>query len=186
MAPIVATVVQVLAVLTVVGQVAVLALLVLWGVSRLRRLAIVDVLATNALIPAFVISLIATSGSLFFSEVAGFFPCTLCWYQRILMYPQVVLLGIALWRADPGIAVYSGALSLLGAGTAAYHYLLQIGVVEISACSTGAFAVSCSQRYLNELGYITIPMMALTAFLLVACLLALQARSPSMGRLTKS
>ncbi|GAJ40946.1 disulfide formation protein [Parageobacillus caldoxylosilyticus NBRC 107762] len=79
----------------------------------------------NVLVSAWVISLIATLGSLYFSEILKFIPCDLCWFQRIFMYPQVVLLGIAVIRKEYGIARYSLALSVIGGTISLYHYLLQ-------------------------------------------------------------
>ncbi|KPC98964.1 Disulfide bond formation protein C [Geobacillus sp. BCO2] len=70
-------------------------------------------------------SLIATLGSLYFSEVLGFIPCDLCWFQRIFMYPQVIILGIAIVRKDAAAARYSFTLSLIGGGISLYHYGLQ-------------------------------------------------------------
>lgn len=79
----------------------------------------------NALIGAWGISLIATLGSLYFSEILKFIPCDLCWFQRIFMYPQVVLLGLAAIRKEYGIARYSLALSIIGGAISLYHYALQ-------------------------------------------------------------
>ena len=119
--------------------------------------------------PAFalLVALVATLGSLYYSEVRGFIPCTLCWYQRILMYPLVVILLVGLIRRDPGVAAYVLPLSLLGILVASYHYSLQLGLWggESAACRVG---VPCSGRYVNYLGFITIPFQALTAFILIS------------------
>lgn len=160
-------------------------LVILFIAHRSRRLAGFDLSAGTALLLAFVVSLVATSGSLFYSEVAGFVPCTLCWYQRILMYPQVVLLGMALWREDEHLADYHIALSLLGATIAGYHYLVQIGVLGEPLCSAAGNSISCAQRYINEFGYITISMMSLTAFLLIALLMVV-GKSSNKARISRS
>ena len=124
---------------------------------------------------AWLMAIVATLGSLYFSEVRHFVPCTLCWYQRILMYPLVVLLGIAGWRLDRSIRTYVLPLSLLGMGVAAYHYLEQMvpGFGAEALCSSG---VPCSGRYIEWLGFITIPFLALTAFTLITVSLATMPR----------
>ncbi|MCA9385654.1 disulfide bond formation protein B [Candidatus Dojkabacteria bacterium] len=116
---------------------------------------------------ALIVAFTAMTGSLFYSDIAGYEPCLLCWYQRILMYPQVILFGIALWKKDMGIRIYSIALSLLGFIIAGYHYLLQIGVTEIAPCSAVGYSVSCADSFSMTFGYITIPMMATSAFALI-------------------
>lgn len=114
---------------------------------------------------SFVVSLVATLGSLFFSEVAKFQPCILCWYQRIFMYPQPVLLYLGILRKETVLKPYLTALNLVGLGIALYHYLLQIQPKLLTApCVTGD--VSCVRSYTFYFGYITIPLMAATAFAL--------------------
>ena len=126
---------------------------------------------------ALLVALVATLGSLYYSEVRGFIPCTLCWYQRILMYPLVAILLVGLVRRDPGLATYVLPLALLGILVSAYHYSVQLGLWggESAACRVG---VPCSGRYVNYLGFITIPLQAFTAFLLISGLM-LAARSAS-------
>ena len=114
---------------------------------------------------AFGVALAAMLGSLYFSEVAGFVPCTLCWYQRILMYPLTVITLVGILREDPSLPAYVLPLSILGIGMSSYHYLLQIGVISHSSvCSVG---VPCGLRYVNYFGFVTIPLMALTAFVVI-------------------
>ncbi|HEX7003502.1 MAG TPA: disulfide oxidoreductase [Trueperaceae bacterium] len=119
---------------------------------------------------AWLVTLVATGGSLYFSEVAGFVPCTLCWYQRILMYPQTIVLGIGAYRRDTDLVVYLLPVNLLGMGIALFHYLEQKvpGFGAPAVCRQG---VPCSVEYINWLGFITIPLLSLTAFTLVALLL---------------
>lgn len=159
--------------LTVIGQV-IIALIVIAFVIRNEKL--LQFFGKNAVRLSFIVALIATLGSLFYSEIAGFEPCKLCWFQRIFMYPQVIFLGIALWKKDGGIALYGIALSAIGAIIAAYHYLLQIGVASGLPCSAVGYSAACSQRFVLQFGYITIPMMALTAFSLITFLMFLSKR----------
>jgi hypothetical protein len=120
---------------------------------------------------AFGTALVAMLGSLYYSEVAGFVPCTLCWYQRILMYPLTVILLVGILRHDPTVTVYVLPLSVIGIGMSTYHYLLQLGVIAHSgACRVG---VPCGLRYVNYLGFVTIPLMALTAFVLISGYMAM-------------
>ena len=160
------SVTQVLSILTIIGNIFIILFL---GYLLLKKSSKVEFIKKNALSFALIIALIATLGSLFYSEIAGYTPCKLCWYQRILMYPQVLLLGIALLRrkASRNIFYYIAPLSLIGAGIAVYHYIIQ----RISyAASCSADGVSCTSKYVFHFGYITIPIMALTAFILTGIL----------------
>ncbi|MEI7024896.1 disulfide oxidoreductase [Paenibacillus sp. y28] len=113
------------------------------------------------------ISLAATLGSLYFSEVKGYIPCNLCWYQRILMYPLVLLLGIAAAKRDFNITRYALPMSLLGACFSLYHVLLEnIEALKPKGASCGI--VPCDVKYINWFGFITIPTLALTAFVLIS------------------
>lgn len=126
-----------------------------------------------ALACAWMVSVLATAGSLYLSEGLGLLPCRLCWYQRIAMYPLVVVLGMALLRRD--LEVWRTALPLasLGALVSAYHVAVQwLPGVEATGCSLEA---PCSVRYLVAYGFVTIPVMAGSAFLLVAVLLGVSA-----------
>lgn len=121
----------------------------------------------NGLIFIAVISLIAMFGSLYFSEVKGFIPCTLCWYQRILMYPIVLIAGVGLFQKNGQIALTTGIFSVIGGTLSLYHYGIQkIQFLSDSAPSCGT--VSCTGAYINYLGFITIPFLAFIAFLLIA------------------
>jgi disulfide bond formation protein DsbB len=131
-------------------------------------------LRQTGLYAAWLIALIATLGSLYFSEVRLFIPCTYCWYQRILMYPLVILLGIASYRQDHTITIYTLPLSILGMGIATYHYLGQKipDLISAGGCSS---AVPCSHAYINWAGFITIPFLSLTAFTLITLCLVVVA-----------
>ncbi len=122
---------------------------------------------------ALLVAWVATCGSLFFSEVLHWIPCSLCWYQRILMYPLSAVLAIGLWRRDRKVHTYVLPFTLAGAGVALYHYLIQKSDwLPPPVCSIG---VPCNVDYLNWLGFITIPFLALTAFLLINLLMLVSA-----------
>jgi len=117
---------------------------------------------------AFGPAIAALLGSLYFSEIRGFVPCELCWYQRILMYPITVLLIVGIFNDDWFLPKYVLPLSISGLTVSTYHYLLQNHVFGSSVCSAG---VSCAQRYINVYGFITIPFLALVAFFLITVLM---------------
>jgi disulfide bond formation protein DsbB len=125
--------------------------------------------------PLFVVwltSLVATLGSLFFSEVMRLPPCTLCWYQRVCMYPLVVVSTVGLLRRDRAASLYAWPLALAGLAVAVYHNLLYYHLIpeSIVPCTTG---VSCTSRQVEWLGFVTIPLMSLTAFAIIAVSLAM-------------
>ncbi len=171
-------VISALALLTILGQAISLVFIAnfLWQMTRRDRpTPLTRLLSRRGLLFMFVIALIATCGSLFFSEIAGLLPCKFCWFQRIFMYPQTVLLAIALWRRDRGIAASILVLSLLGMAFASVHYFEQVRAIlhpvkignPLVACDPSG--ISCAATQIKFVfGYITIPMMALTAFLLNA------------------
>ena len=140
----------------------------------------VPVASDNRLSPVFglwLISLVATLGSLFFSEVMRLPPCVLCWYQRIAMYPLVVLTTVALVRRDPGVGAYAWPLVAIGLAVAIYHNLLYYHLIpeSITPCAQG---VSCTERQIEWLGFVTIPLLALGSFVLAAACLVWLSRSP--------
>lgn len=112
---------------------------------------------------------VAMLGSLYFSEVQHFAPCALCWYQRILMYPLAGILVIGLLRRDDGLAAYLLPFSIIGIGIASYHYLLQktLWFGAPSACGAGP---SCGGAWINWWGFVTIPFLALIAFMMITLL----------------
>lgn len=121
----------------------------------------------NGLLFAFLVALGATTGSLLYSGLFKLEPCTLCWFQRIFMFPQVVILGIALLRKNRQIADYGIALSIMGMSISIYHYFLQISRVTNLPCSADLSSGGCSTQLVIEFGYITIPMMTMTTFALI-------------------
>ena len=118
---------------------------------------------------AFILATVATLGSLYYSEIAGFIPCRLCWYQRILMYPLVVVTLVGALKRDEYLPAYVLPLSLLGMLVSGYHVLMERGVFPPSA--TCAADVPCNITYVNYLGFITIAVMAFTAFTLITLIM---------------
>jgi disulfide bond formation protein DsbB len=129
------------------------------------------------LLLSWIAAIIATLGSLYFSEIMHFIPCTLCWYQRIFMYPLVIILGIAFYRNDQAIHRYVLPLSMIGMLISGYHTLLQKipYLQQFEMCTTG---VPCSKDYINWLGFITIPLLAFIAFTIITVSLLFVARRP--------
>ncbi len=115
----------------------------------------------------FSITLIAVLVSLTYSTVLGYAPCTLCWWARIFIFPQLIIFIVALIKKR-SVALQSLILSIFGILITGYHTYIDFGGSEIVNCEAGG--VSCLQRYVFEFGYITIPVMALTGFVLLALL----------------
>lgn len=163
-----------LSVLTVIAQVVVVIGLAGYLSPQMRRSSLWRWVGRNGLVLAFIVALTATLGSLFFSLVAGYPPCELCWYQRIGMYPLVFILGLGLLRKDrEGAADYSLAVLIPGALIALYHNYLYFRSSGGGACAPGE-AGMCLVRFVFEFNYVTIPLMSLTAYLLIAGLLLLK------------
>lgn len=108
------------------------------------------------------VAVVATAGSLYFSEILGLIPCELCWYQRILMYPLVLVVGVAALEDRPGVYRTALPLSVAGAGVAAYHSYVQVAV-ESTTCTVGG----CGSVQFRLLG-LTIPNLSLVAFVLIS------------------
>lgn len=109
-------------------------------------------------------------GSLYFSEVLGYIPCELCWWQRLLIYPLAIFATVAIARKEfRGFAYYALPFGLIGIVVSLYHSLLQWGVIEhnLLDCSEGA-AVSCSNPEIMLLGFITIPFLAFVSFVTIS------------------
>lgn len=132
-------------------------------------------LERSGLYVALLTAWIAMMGSLFFSEVSGYIPCTLCWYQRILMYPLAGIIAIGLLRRDRDLPYYVLPFSLLGIGFSTYHYLLQkTDLFGTTICKVG---VPCTSMWINWLGFITIPFLALSAFIIITLMALIVAQS---------
>ena len=133
----------------------------------------------NILFIVWLIAAIGTLGSLFFSEVMEFAPCALCWYQRIFLYPMVITLAIGLFPLDKGAIKYSLPLAIGGWFFALYHNLLYYGIIpeSLQPCRQG---VSCTEVYINLLGFITIPMLSLMMFTVMIVILVMLKRRLSL------
>lgn len=141
--------------------------------GRRTASAAIDAVRPLLLPSAAVVALVATLGSLYLSEIAGFEPCVLCWYQRIAMYPLPVILGIAAVRQDAAVRRYAQPLAVIGLGIAAYHYLIQaFPSLDSGTCDLG---VPCGARYIELFGFVSIPFMAGAGFLFIVAALALAA-----------
>lgn len=132
-------------------------------------------LKQNVLYLALVQALVATLGSLFFSEVMHWTPCVLCWYQRILMYPLVAILTVGILLKDKRVSRYVLPLSILGFVVAAYHNLVYYGVIP-EVCVQG---VSCTTRFFAWFGFVTIPLLSLTAFAVITTLMLIHKKEHS-------
>jgi disulfide bond formation protein DsbB len=174
-----AVVIQV--VLAIVLLVAVVAI---WSRAARRLLAGVrDTLLGSELWIAWGFGFVATAGSLFFSEYSDFIPCRLCWFQRIAMYPLAVVLLLAAIRRDTrGGALYGLPLAAFGAIVSIYHiYIEYHPQAESASCKIGA---SCTVKWIDKLGYITIPVLALTAFVAIIVLLSMALSRTTRSRAT--
>jgi disulfide bond formation protein DsbB len=121
------------------------------------------------------VALIATLGSLTFSEILGYPPCILCWYQRICMYPLVVIFTVRIITKDKFAIFYALPLAVVGLLISIYHNLLYYNILPEAAapCRNG---VSCTTKFIEWFGFITIPFLSLTAFVIIAGLLYWQWR----------
>jgi disulfide bond formation protein DsbB len=119
-------------------------------------------------------------GSLYFSEVRQLVPCTLCWYQRIALYPIAVILMVGIVRRDPDLPRYVLPLSIGGLLIASYHVLLEAGIVKAAlvACTTG---VSCATP-VPVFGPVTLPMLSLAAFFLITAGMVVSLRRSTHGQ----
>lgn len=119
---------------------------------------------------ALMFALAATSGSLYFSEILGWTPCRLCWYQRIFMYPLVLVIGVGLIKEDQEVRDYVIPIALIGGAISVIHTFVQkFDGLDSPGCA--ADAVSCSAEHTLQMGYISVPVMALTAFTMILVLL---------------
>jgi disulfide bond formation protein DsbB len=125
---------------------------------------IADFLSRRGILIAFLVAFVGSCVTVIHSGIFGLPPCPLCWWQRAFLYPQVALFAVALlWKRDRAIADYSIALSLVGLGIAIYHHVLQMYPMGSLPCPAEG-GVSCGQILFLEFGYITYPMMAISAF----------------------
>jgi disulfide bond formation protein DsbB len=125
----------------------------------------------NGMLFAFIVSVVAAAGSLFYSNYAGFEPCQLCWFQRIFMYPEVLILGLALIKKDEKIVDYGLLLAAAGFLISVYQNYISFKGLHSTFCTA---VEPCTIIYVLEFGYIIIPMMALTAFSLIILFLSIK------------
>lgn len=119
---------------------------------------------------------VSAMGSIFFSHVMEFAPCVLCWYQRICLFPLVIILATGLFPFDDRVVKYSLPLAIAGWLTAFYHNLLYSGIIpqNLQPCTKG---VSCTEKYIDLFGFLTIPMLSLMSFsIIIAMLIILKKR----------
>ncbi len=117
---------------------------------------------------AFVLTLVSAALTLYYSDVLGFEPCPLCWWQRIFLYPQVILFALTLWKRIP-IRLISVVFSIFGLAFALYHHALQM--LPAGALPCPASNHSCAAITFVEYGYITYPLMAGTLFVFLIVLM---------------
>lgn len=178
-----AVTITVLAVLTLVAQAALVVVAGAWLAERLgagRAWSwICGAVERDALRLAWLVALVATAGSLVFSEHLHFQPCVLCWYQRIATYPLVIVLGVAALVDDRRIARYVAPITVLGAAISAYHVQLErFPDQQQIACSA---TVPCTTIWFERFGYVTIPVMAGTALLSISVLVLVAWRGRNDG-----
>jgi disulfide bond formation protein DsbB len=169
------TVTVALAALGIVGQIAVVGLLATALLAAFRidgPLRFVrELVWGNELWLVVVVAAVATFGSLFFSEISDFVPCKLCWYQRIFMYPLVIVVPLMALAHDRRAARYVLPLPIIGIPFTLYHILIERGIVEQAKTCLISAPGGCATKWVEEFGYVTIPTLALTAFVLCIVLL---------------
>lgn len=119
-----------------------------------------------ALYGAWLMAMLATFGSLYYSEISNFQPCTLCWYQRVAVYPLAIILGMATYRRDKAIVPYAMALTFLGLFFAVYQ-VLEVYIPGLAALNLCGLDNNCKADYVNYFGFLTIPMLSIGAFLII-------------------
>ena len=153
----------------VVALVLAIAALVSRG-ARAQVRAVATAIAPQGVLLAWIVALVTTTGSLYYSEHAGFVPCELCWYQRIVMYPLVIVLGVAWLRRDRKVWMTALPFVVLGAPLSLYHWLVERvpAFAESSSCS---ITVPCTAPWFEKLGFVTLAWMAMSSFLLIGVLM---------------
>lgn len=143
---------------------------IIYKAYNVHIITMVKFIKDNILYIAWITAVISMAGSLYFSEVLGFAPCVLCWYQRIAMYPLVLIIGMGIIKKDRSFYDYAIPLSIIGGVIAFYQNLLYYSVISISLvpCVSG---VSCSARYIQMLGFIDIPLLSLASFAVITAAL---------------
>lgn len=161
--------------LTIVAQVLTITFVLAHLIPKLRTSAFVTFFTSQSMLIAGIVAFLATVGSLIYSDIIGYTPCKLCWLQRVFIYPQVILLGVAFFRKDEWMKLYAIILSLIGGSIALFHYTGQLGLTTLP-CSAVGVSVSCVEKFVLKFGYITIPLMAFSACIFIASLLILSGK----------
>src|SRR3989344_785846 len=125
----------------------------------------VNFVKTDGLKLALLVAVVATLGSLYYSEIAGYEPCKYCWYQRIMMYPMVIILGMAVWKKDNNVSNYTVPIALVGGSVSTYHVITNGFNISTDCAVNGG--IPCSVEFFKLFGFVTIPFMALIAFILI-------------------
>lgn len=136
----------------------------------------ITTLQGNALFVAWLLALASTLGALLVGEVMGQAPCTLCWYQRIAMFPLAIILGIASFAVDPGVRYYVLPVAAIGGAVALWHSLLYVGIISesVQPCTRGGSSCVGSEQTL--LGILPLPFLSLAAFAAIVILLSVPFR----------
>ena len=136
-----------------------------------KKNVFLDYIAKHFLVFSFLLALFASVFPLVYSEIINFSPCVLCWWQRVFMFPLVFIFGIAFWIKDRKVIIYTLPLIVIGFLISVYqNFFYYFG--ENSTLPCDASGVSCYQRLVSEFGgYISIPMLAVTAFFALLTLL---------------
>lgn len=152
-------------------QIVIIILAVVWFSGK-KDFFVFNILEKNGMFFAYLIALLGLLGSLYYSDVVGYAPCVLCWFQRIFLYPQVFILGYAIYKGgDKNAIPYALILSVIGMFVSLYHNFLQIMPIDSATCSIFS-TVSCTEDYFTVLGYLNIPSITLTAFVtMILCLI---------------
>jgi disulfide bond formation protein DsbB len=164
------------ALLTVVTWIATVVVVGAWACRKrsATALGIHEALSSAALWLAWIVAMGATLGSLYMSEIADYVPCNLCWYQRIAMYPLAIILGIAALRRDRLVRWYAIPIAIIGLAIAVYHYFVEwFPSIETNICS---ISVPCTTIWFREFGFISLPLMAASAFTFIIVVLLTSSR----------
>ncbi len=168
MTPLVASLNTILA----LGSIAMQAAAVVMLIAYIRRdqEVLESLIQKNALLLTFLLSVSGSLFTLLYSEIFGFIPCGLCWFERIMLYPIAILSGIALWKREGvRMADYILGLAIPGAVISLYHHYIQMGGAEFVKCP--AAGADCAKRIIFEFGYITFPFLAFSLFALLIVLM---------------
>jgi disulfide bond formation protein DsbB len=156
--------------LTLLSNIIFVVVLFIIGAHSISRIRMYNFIHKYILELLFAGIISAVIGSLVYSELVGFPPCDLCWYQRLFLYPQAIIVLMAMFRKDKSVIDYLVPLSILGAIVAFYHSLVQWGFSFGSILDCTATGGECAKIYINEYSYITIPFMSFSVFVYIIAL----------------